>query len=112
MLKKYIILIQVGAKMELKDVIYRIGYFRNRANLSARALSLEIDKNPAYITKLEAGEYEPSIKVVLDIIKACGTTPEEFFYKDISSYKIDKENLNIIKNLNENKKKALKDLLN
>ena len=98
--------------MELKDVIYRIGYFRNRANLSARALSLEIDKNPAYITKLEAGEYEPYIKVVLDIIKACGTTPEEFFYEDISSYKIDKENLNIIKNLNENKKKALKDLLN
>ena len=34
--------------MEMKDIIFRIGYFRNKANLSARALSLEIDKNPAY----------------------------------------------------------------
>ena len=97
--------------MELKDIIYRIGYFRNKANLSARALSLEIDKNPAYITKLEAGEYEPSIKVILDIISACNTTPEEFFYEDINSYKIDKENLSIIKNLSESKKIALKELL-
>ncbi len=97
--------------MDIKDVVHRIGYFRNKANLSARALSLEIDKNPAYITKLEAGEYEPSIKVILDIIYACNTTPEEFFYEDVNSYKIDKENLNIIKNLNDNKKTALKELL-
>ncbi len=97
--------------MDIKDVIYRIGYFRNKANLSARALSLEIDKNPAYITKLEAGEYEPSIKVILDIIEVCNTTPEEFFYEDLNTYKIDKENLNLIKNLPEQKKIALKELL-
>lgn len=97
--------------MDVKDVIYRIGYFRNKANLSARALSLEIDKNPAYITKLEAGEYEPSIKVILDIIYACNTTPEEFFYENISSYKLDKENLKIIEKLTDNKKVALKELL-
>lgn len=97
--------------MELKDVIQRIGYFRNKANLSARALSLEIDKNPAYITKLEAGEFEPSMQVVLDIIEACGTTPEEFFYENVNSYKLDKENLLIIEKLSETKKIALKELL-
>lgn len=97
--------------MDLKEVIIRIGYFRNRANLSARALSLEIDKNPAYITKLEAGEYEPSITVIFDIIRACNTTPEEFFYSDISSYSIDKKLLKIIENLNTDKKNALYDLL-
>ena len=97
--------------MELKDVIQRIGYIRNKANLSARALSLEIDKNPAYITKLEAGEFEPSMQVVLDIIEACGTTPEEFFYENVNSYKLDKENLLIIEKLSETKKIALKELL-
>ncbi len=101
----------VGVKMDLKDVIQRIGYFRNRANLSARALSLDIDKNPAYITKLEAGEFEPSMQVVLDIIETCGTTPEEFFYENVNSYKLDKENLQIIEKLNESKKTALKELL-
>lgn len=65
--------------MDLKEIIFRIGYFRNKANLRARALSLEIDKNPAYITKLEAGEYKPSMQVILDIIDACNITPEEFF---------------------------------
>lgn len=70
--------------MELKEVIERIGYFRNKANLSARALSCTTDKNKAYITKLEAGEYEPSMRVILDIINACGITPEEFFYSNIN----------------------------
>ena len=97
--------------MDIKDVMARIGYFRNRANLSAKALSLSIDKNPAYITKMEHGEYEPSMRVVLDIIEACGTTPEEFFSEDINSYKVDKETLTMIKKLSESKKMALKELL-
>ena len=97
--------------MDIKDVMARIGYFRNRANLSAKALSLSIDKNPAYITKMEHGEYEPSMRVVLDIIEVCGTTPEEFFSEDINSYKVDKETLTMIKKLSESKKMALKELL-
>ena len=97
--------------MNIKDIIFRIGYFRNRANLSARGLSLSIGKNSAYITKLEAGEYEPSVNVILDIIEACGTTPEEFFYENLLDYKTDKESLEILKSLNENKKNALKELL-
>lgn len=97
--------------MDLTEVINRIGYFRNRANLSARALSLEIGKNPAYITKLEAREYEPSMQIMLDIIDACNTTVEEFFYKDITSYKIDKDALKIIERLNPKQKSALIELL-
>ena len=97
--------------MELNEVLARVGYFRMKANLSARALSLSIGKNAAYITKMEAGEFEPSMKIILDIIEACNITAEQFFYEDINSYKIDKENLTIIKNLPENKKKALKELL-
>ena len=97
--------------MDLKEIVRRVGYFRNRANLSARALSLTIGKNSAYITKMEAGEFEPSMKIILDIIEACNTTPEEFFYEDLNTYKIDKENLNLIKNLSKQKKVALKELL-
>lgn len=97
--------------MELNEIIRRVRYFRNKANYSARALSLTIGKNSAYITKMEAGEFEPSMQIILDIIDACYTTPEEFFYEDLNAYKIDKENLNIIKNLPEQKKVALKELL-
>ena len=97
--------------MDIKDVMARIGYFRNRANLNAKALSLSIDKNPAYITKMEHGEYEPSMRVVLDIIEACGTTPEEFFSENINSYKADKEILNLIKKADKTKKMAIQTLL-
>lgn len=97
--------------MDLKEILRRVGYFRNRANLSARALSLTIGKNSAYITKMEAGEFEPSMKTILDIIEACNITAEEFFYEDLNTYKIDKENLSLIKNLPEQKKLALKELL-
>lgn len=90
--------------MEMKDLMARIGYFRNKANLSAKALSLLINKNPAYITKMEHGEYEPSMQVMLDIINACGTTPEEFFYPNISDFTIDKELLNLLKNTTQTKK--------
>lgn len=65
--------------MELKEVIYRVGYFRNKMNLSARSLSLMLGKNKAYITKLEAGDFEPSMQTILEIIEICNTTPEEFF---------------------------------
>ena len=97
--------------MEIKNSIQRIVFFRNKANISASALSLEIDKNPAYCTKMKAGEFELSMQVVLDIISAWDTTSEEVFYENVNSYKIDKENLKIIKNLNENKKISLKELL-
>lgn len=97
--------------MDIKEVIVRIGYFRNKANLSAKALSFAIGKNHAYINKMEHGEYEPSMKVVLDIIEACGITPEEFFYEDISSYKIDKETLSLLKRADETKKLAIQALL-
>ena len=98
--------------MDLKEIIFRVGYFRNKANLSARALSLAIVKNPAYITKLEAGEYEPSMKVILDIIEACNVTPEEFFYNNLNSYSTDKKSFAIISNLNNDKKQALNIVLN
>ena len=97
--------------MDLRDIIFRIGYFRNKANLSARALSLEIGKNPAYITKLEAGEYEPSMQVVLDIIYACQSTPEEFFANNYQNFSLDKQTIQTINKLNEKKKKALNELL-
>lgn len=98
--------------MDLKEVIARIGYFRTKANLSARALSFCIDKNPAYITKLESGEYEPSVRVLLNIIDACGITVEKFFYHNIATYEVDKECLKTIEKLTVDKKTALNTLLN
>lgn len=97
--------------MDLNEIINRIGYLRTRAGLSARALSLAIGKNASYIHLLEnKRNFEPSLSTVLDIIAVCGSTPEEFFYDDIDSYKIDMQTLEFLKTLSNTQKQAIMNL--
>ena len=99
--------------MEIKEILTRIGYARNTANLSARELSLRIGKNESYINRLEYRKnFEPSISVVSEIAEVCGSSLEEMFYYDINQYSKDKEIISSLKTCNEKKKKAIIDLLN
>ena len=98
--------------MDKKKIISRIGYFRNKAKLSQKALSMEIDMNIGYINRLESKQdFLPSLDVLLKIIKACGITVEEFFYEDIYNYREDKYILNKLKELPCEKREALLELL-
>lgn len=77
--------------MDKYEIIMRIGYIRTRAKLSQKALSYAIDMNPNYINRLESQkDFLPSLEVLLRIIEACDSTPEEFFYRDICAYASDK----------------------
>jgi transcriptional regulator with XRE-family HTH domain len=98
--------------MKLEEIIERISMLRTKSNLSARELSLRIGKNESYINRLEyRKDFEPSISVINDIVEACGSSLEEFFYTDIENYKKDKEIIEILKQTNEKKKQAIIDLL-
>ena len=98
--------------MDIKEIINRIGIIRTRANLYARALSLAIGKNASYIHLLESKKtsFEPSLSVLLDIIEACGSTPEEFFSRDITQYKKNKQTLDFLENLSPIQKEAIMNL--
>jgi transcriptional regulator with XRE-family HTH domain len=97
--------------MTNEEVITRISIFRVRANLSARALSIAIEKSDGYIHNLEtARNFLPSLSTLLKIIEACGSTPEEFFYSDIHQYKTDKKALDFLKTLSETQKEAIMNL--
>ena len=77
--------------MDKIDIIQRIGYIRTRAKLTQKALSNAIGMNPSYINRLESAQnFLPSLEVLLTIIEVCGSTPEEFFYHDISAYASDR----------------------
>lgn len=98
--------------MDKNEIIYRIGYFRTKAELSQKALSIDIDMNIGYINRLESKkDFLPSLEVLLKIIEACNITVEEFFYQDIPNYKEDKIILNKIKELPSDKREALLKLL-
>ena len=73
--------------MDKAEIINRIGYIRVRAKLTQKALSAAIDMNPSYINRLESKMgFLPSVEVLMKIIEVCGSTPEEFFSRDISAY--------------------------
>lgn len=97
--------------MTLNEIIDRIGYLRTRVNLSARGLSLAIDKNASYIHLLESKRnFEPSLSTLLAIIEVCGSTPEEFFYGDITQYRNDMQTLDFLKTLSPYQKDAIMNL--
>lgn len=93
--------------MDMSDIIQRIGYFRNKANLSARELSLRIGKHEGYINKLESKDFNLPTSVLLEIIECLNITPEEFFAENYATYKINIELYNLIRNLPESKRTSL-----
>lgn len=94
------------------DIITRIGIARQKANLSARALSQMIDMNDGYINRLESKkDFLPSIEVLLKIIEACGMTEEEFFYHNINEFKTDMKLIEEFANISKDKKNAILTLL-
>ncbi|MBQ9781571.1 MAG: helix-turn-helix transcriptional regulator [Clostridia bacterium] len=95
-----------------QEIISRIGYFRTKAKLSQKALSIDIAMNIGYINRLESKkDFLPSVEVLLKIIEACGITEEEFFYSDIQNYEEDKLILCKLKELPLDKREALLKLL-
>ncbi len=86
--------------MDKAEIINRIGYIRVRAKMTQKALSGAIEMNPSYINRLECQkDFLPSLEVLLRIIEVCGSSPEEFFYHDISAYERDKTVSDKIKSL-------------
>ena len=96
--------------MEIKDLIIRIKQARERANLSARELSLRLGKNDSYINKVENKEFCPPIEMLFKIIECCNTTPEEFFYRDFLTYQEDKKLINYFNKLTDKQKQAILNL--
>lgn len=97
--------------MEVKDIILRISYFRNKENISARELSLRIGKNETYINRLESKSFNLSITALLEIIDALNVTCDEFFADNFMTYKKDKKIDSIFKDLSPENKDMIINLI-
>lgn len=62
----------------LEDNIIRL--MRNK-NMTARALSMRIEKNERYITRMLNGKIDPSLDTLFQIAVALRVEPEELFIK-------------------------------
>ena len=95
-------------KVTYKDVLGRIGFFRNRAKLSARETSFRLGKTQLYLSRLENGKYELKVSTLLELCEIFGITIEDFFYLGKDYNPESKEILTLFSNLSkENQQFAL-----
>ena len=64
--------------MGIKEILSRVGYVRNSANLSARELSLRMGKSPQYIAQVESGRIVLTMPKLLEILEICNFSIERF----------------------------------
>ena len=96
-----------GYKMEIKEILSRIGYVRNKANLSARELSGRMGMSPQYVAQLESGRIVLTVEKLLQILDICNFPIDRFFSPNIFEYEINQELSNLIENLPLIKKESL-----
>lgn len=97
-------------KMNYKDVLYRIGYFRNKNNLSARETSLQLGFSDSFVNRIERESVELKVSTLLEFMELTNVSPLEFFYPKPDNYEKDKELLDIVLNLSSENKQTLIDL--
>ena len=93
--------------MEIKEILSRIGYVRNKANLSAREVSLRMGMSPQYVAQLESGRIVLTVEKLLQILEICEFPIERFFSSNVADSDVDKELKTLIESLPLDKKKNI-----
>lgn len=93
--------------MEINEILSRIGFVRNKANLSAREVSLRMGMSPQYVAQLESGRIVLTVEKLFQILEICEFPIERFFSSNIADYNIDNELKQIIESLPLDKKKNI-----
>lgn len=98
-------------KLNYDEVIARIGYFRNRANLSARETSFRLNKGELYLTRIENKQVELKVSTLLELFDVFGITAQDFFYLGKSYNEEDKSVLDLFNSLTDENKSFAVDFL-
>lgn len=98
-------------KLTYDDVINRVGYFRNRANLSLRETSLRLGYNPQFMKTIEDKSIELKVKTLLNFFEVVDITPQDFFYMGDQYNKDDKNVLDLYNGLSADSKQTILDLM-
>lgn len=98
--------------MNIRDIVNRIGYFRNKANLSARELSRRLGNAETYITRLEAEQFNLPTEKLLEILEVLNVSPAEFFADNYTTYNNDNSLIKLFCNLTQEDKNLILDFIN
>ena len=101
----------MSKKIDYNEVIARMGFFRNKANLSARETSFRLGYTEQFITRIENKSVELKVKTLLDFFDIVGITAQDFFYLGKEYNEEDKNVLELFSNLSKDNKQLVIDLI-
>ena len=97
--------------IDYDEILARIGYFRNKANLSARETSFRLDKGELYLTRIENKQVELKVSTLLNLMDIFGITAQDFFYLGKDYNEEDKNILDLYSNLSKDNKQFVIDFI-
>lgn len=92
-----------------KEIIERIGYFRNLKKISAYKLGMELGHSKTYFYRIESGEIQLTLDILLDVLDILQVTTTEFFCPMLTSE--DKNVLETFNGLSSDSKQTILDLM-
>lgn len=98
-------------KIDYNEIIHRIGYFRTKANLSARETSLRLGYSEQFMKRIENKSVELKVSTLLEFFDVVDITPQDFFYMGDHYNKEDKNVLDLFNNLSQDGKQTILDLM-
>ena len=98
-----------NVNLSKKEIIERIGYFRNKRNISAYKLGMELGHSKTYFYRVESGEIQLTIDMLLDVLEILQFTTTEFFCPTLKEE--DTVLLDMISSLSQENKQTIIDLM-
>ncbi len=94
-----------------EEIIARIGYFRNKKNITAYDLSLQLGHSKNYFYRIESGENALTMELFLKVLEILELTPLEFFYPNTETFASDMADLKLLKSLSAEERSSIMTLL-
>lgn len=91
-----------------EEIISRITYFRNKKNMSAYKLGMELGHSKNYFYRIESGEITLTLDMLLEILDILNISTTQFFCPDLDNK--DEEILKVFDELTNENKQTLLDL--
>ena len=80
-----------------EDILNRMGFFMDKANLSARQTSLRLGYSEQFMKRIFNKSVELKVSTFLDFLELVDITPQDFFY---IGKNFNRENKNILEMFN------------
>ena len=98
-------------KLTYDDILFRLGFFRNQANLSARETSFRLGYSEQYIKRIENKDVDLKMKTLLEFCDVVAITIYDFFYLGKDYNAEDKNVLELYSSLSAENKQIVLQLM-